>query len=93
MHPVWFDRVFCALFAVLAFATMGLPDWCVWSAPDGSSFLFVGIIVDPPTGEPFTSEVYSSMPLVVLFVVCALYYWFRATGPRSARRGWKLDSL
>jgi hypothetical protein len=76
---VCFDRIACGLFAVLAFAAMCLPDLCIIYNADGSAFVFVGIIVDPPTGEAATSEVYSSAPLVLLLVIGAVYYWFRAT--------------
>ena len=85
MRAVWFDRVVCGLFTVLAFTAMCLPELCVVSAADGSEFVFVGVIVDPPTGEPMTSELYSPMPLVLLFVVSALYYWLRATRPNPRR--------
>jgi len=44
---------------------------------------FVGVIVDGPTGESWEATVYSPWPLVLLFVGCSGYYWFRAKRPTS----------
>jgi hypothetical protein len=79
---VWFDRVACGLFALLAFASGFLPELFVVRHPDGSvAAAFVDVIVDPPTGESWDSTVYSPLLLVVLFAVGSAYYWFRATRP------------
>jgi hypothetical protein len=56
---------------------MLLPELCVVRAPDGTGAAFVGIIVDGPTGESMTTSVYSSWPLVLLFLVAAIYYLLR----------------
>jgi hypothetical protein len=84
MHTHWFDRAFCGLFAILVFATLGLPDLCVICAPDGSTLVLVGIIVDPPTGAPETMEMYSSAPMTLPFLIGAVYYWVRATRANHA---------
>jgi hypothetical protein len=82
LHTVWFDRVACGLFALLAFASGFLPLLCAVYYPDGSvAAVFVGVIVDPPTGEPAESNVYSPWPFVLFFAIGSAYYWFRASRP------------
>src|SRR5262249_15431323 len=87
LRTVWFERAACGLFAILAFASGFLPELFVVRHPNGSmAAAFVGVIVDPPTGESWDSTVYSPWPLVLLFAVGSAYYWFRATRPKAPHR-------
>ena len=78
---VWLDRVACVLFGLLAIVGLFLPEICVLRCPDGAATVFLGVIVDPPTGEPTVSTVYSWWPLVLLFTVGSFYYLVRAVRP------------
>lgn len=80
LRTVWFERAACGLFALLAFASGFLPDLFVVRHPDGSvAAAFVGVIVDPPTGESWDSTVYSPLLLVLIFGAASCYYFVRAT--------------
>jgi hypothetical protein len=82
LQTIWFDRVACGLFAVLAFASGFLPELFVVRHPDGSvAAAFVGVIVDHPTGESWDSTVYSPWLLILIFAAASYYYLVRATRP------------
>jgi len=82
--------VSCALFALLAFGSGFLPLLFVIYHPDGSvAAAFVGVSVDPPTGELWDSTEYTPWPLVLSFAAASYYYFVRATraNPASAVEG------
>jgi hypothetical protein len=82
LRTVWFERAACGLFALLAFASGFLPELFIVRHPDGSiAAAFVGVIVDPPTGESWDSTAYSPWPFFLLFAASAWYYFVRATRP------------
>ena len=67
--------VLCALCAVLAIASGFLPEICVAHHPNGSvASVFIGVIVDAPTGEYADTTVYAPWPLCLLFFIGAWYY-------------------
>jgi hypothetical protein len=82
LRTVWFERAACGLFALLALTSGFLPELLVVRHPDGSmAAAFVGVIVEPPTGESWDSTVYSPWLLVLIFAAASYYYFVRATRP------------
>ncbi len=84
IRTVWFERAACGLFALLALASSFLPELQVVRHADGSvAAVFVGVIVDAPTGESWDSTVYSPWLLVPILVAASWYYFIRATRPNQ----------